>query len=128
MPSSYIIACCKSECKEKKIRKKAIKLATRNAIIVPFNVMKISYSAYELMEAMAVDGNPNSISDVGVGAIAIHAGIKGAWLNVKINAADFDDKEFIKGVYLEAQKILMDSDRMEGDILKIVGEKIGAKT
>ncbi len=113
---------------EKKIRKKAIKLATRNAIIVPFNVMKISYSAYELMEAMAVDGNPNSISDVGVGAIAIHAGIKGAWLNVKINAADFDDKEFIKGVYLEAQKILMDSDRMEGDILKIVGEKIGAKT
>jgi len=113
---------------EKKIRKNAIKEATRNAIIVPFNVMKTCYSAYELIEAMATDGNPNSISDAGVGALAIHAGIKGAWLNMKINASDFDEKEFIKGVFLEAQQILMDSDRMEDAILKIVDEKIGAQT
>ncbi len=110
---------------EKKIRKNAIREATRNAILVPFNVMKTCFSAYELIEAMAKDGNPNSVSDVGVGALAIRSAIKGAWLNVKINAVDFDEKDFIKDVFIEAKRILDDSDSMEAKILQIVDDKIG---
>ena len=112
--------------KEKKIRKNAIQEATRNAILVPFNVMKTCFSAYELIEAMAREGNPNSVSDAGVGALAIRSAIKGAWLNVKINAADFNEKDFIKDVFIEAKRILDNSDTMEVRILQIVDDKIGA--
>ncbi|MCF8381802.1 MAG: glutamate formimidoyltransferase [Bacteroidales bacterium] len=111
--------------KEKMNKKAAIQEATKNAILVPFNVMKISFSAFELIEAMAKTGNPNSVSDVGVGALAIRSAIRGAWLNVKINSAVLEDKIFVNKIYEEARHILLESDRKESLILKIVDDKIG---
>jgi glutamate formiminotransferase/formiminotetrahydrofolate cyclodeaminase len=71
--------------KELKARKEAITLATLHAARVPFSVMKTAFRGFELAEAMVRYGNPNSASDAGVGAIALHACIEGAWLNVKTN-------------------------------------------
>jgi glutamate formiminotransferase/formiminotetrahydrofolate cyclodeaminase len=71
--------------KELKARKEAITLATLHATRVPFSVMKTAFRGFELAEAMVRYGNPNSASDAGVGAIALHACIEGAWLNVKTN-------------------------------------------
>lgn len=109
---------------EKNNKKVAIQEATKNAILVPFNVMKTCFLSYDLIEAMAKTGNPNSVSDAGVGALAIRSAIKGAWLNVKINASEFEDKTFIDEIFKDAKQILLDSERKEEIILKIVDEKI----
>jgi len=76
---------------EKVFRKQAIEEATKNAILVPFKVMEVSYKALELIKAMAENGNPNSVSDAGVGALAIRSCVKGAFLNVKINSGDLEE-------------------------------------
>jgi len=109
---------------EKNIKNLAIQEATKNAILVPFNVMKKCFEAYELIEAMARTGNPNSVSDAGVGALAIRSAIKGAWLNVKINAKELEDKAFIDEIFKSAGRILSDSDDKESAILKIVDERM----
>lgn len=110
---------------EKNNKKAAIQEATKKAILVPFNVMKTCFRAYDLIEAMAKTGNPNSVSDAGVGALAVRSAIKGAWLNVKINASEFEDKSFIDEIFQEAKQILKDSERKEEVILNIVDKKIG---
>ena len=68
---------------EKTLRNKAIQDATKYAIEVPFKVMNLCYESMEVIKAMAETGNPNSVSDAGVGAIAALAGVKGAFLNTK---------------------------------------------
>ena len=72
---------------EKEARIEAIDRATRYAIEVPLKVMRLCYESMEVMKNMAEIGNPNSITDAGVGALAACAGVKGAFLNVKINGA-----------------------------------------
>ena len=109
---------------EKKERTKAIQEATRNAILVPARVMETAYKAYEVIRAMAVDGNPNSVSDAGVGALAVRSAIYGAWLNVRINAGNLDDPEFLDKVMKNCRKILEDSAMKENEVLKIVEQKI----
>jgi glutamate formiminotransferase / formiminotetrahydrofolate cyclodeaminase len=110
---------------EKAQRHQAIQQATRTAIEVPFRVMEVAFASLELIRAMAISGNPNSVSDAGVGALCVRAGVLGAFLNVRINAGAYDDKAFVseiiaKGKDLETRTILA-----EGEILKIVQEKIG---
>jgi len=109
---------------EKAIRKKAIDDATKNAIMVPFRVMEIAHNSLEVIKAMAGIGNPNSVSDAGVGALAIRSCVKGAFLNVKINAAGLDDKIFVQDVTKKATKIENETERLEKEILKIVESKI----
>jgi glutamate formiminotransferase/formiminotetrahydrofolate cyclodeaminase len=109
---------------EKAIRKKAIEDATKNAILVPFRVMEIAHKSLEVIKAMAGIGNPNSVSDAGVGALAIRSCVKGAFLNVKINAAGLDDKIFVQDVTKKATKIENETERLEKEILKIVESKI----
>jgi glutamate formiminotransferase/formiminotetrahydrofolate cyclodeaminase len=112
---------------EKEIRERNISIqeATKNAILVPFNVMELSYSSYEIIKAMAEFGNPNSVSDAGVGALAVRSAIIGAWLNVKINAKDFEDKEFVDDILSKGKQILKNSDIREKEILKLVESRIG---
>jgi len=79
---------------EKKLRKEAIENSSKYAMEIPFKVMDTSYRSIEVMRAMAENGNPNSVSDAGVGALCALAAVEGAFLNVKINASGIDDKVF----------------------------------
>ncbi|HUW06552.1 MAG TPA: glutamate formimidoyltransferase [Williamwhitmania sp.] len=109
---------------EKLARKQAIQNATRYAIDVPFKVMQLCYGSMEVMKAMAEFGNPNSVTDAGVGAIAARSGVYGAFLNVKINSASLNDKEFVAKVVADGQIILEKSQALESIILDIVNKKI----
>ena len=75
-------------------------------------------------KAMAEIGNPNSVTDVGVGALAARAGVMGAFLNVKINAAGLEDKEFAAQIIREGEAIVEKANELEAEILKIVNSKI----
>ena len=79
----------------------------------------------EVIRAMAETGNPNSVSDAGVGALCARAAVLGAYLNVRINAAGCEDKAFAAESLSRGKKIEEDAVRMESVILGIVGDKIG---
>lgn len=114
----------KKSTEEKEIRTKAIQQATKYAIEVPLRVMQLCFESMEVMKAMAEFGNPSSVSDAGVGALAANAGVKGAFLNVKINTSGFDDKEFVKQAIDKGEKIKKEAGKLEDEILKIVESKI----
>lgn len=109
---------------EKRARKEALDNATRYAIEVPLTVMKKCFAAFEIIKAMAETGNPNSVSDAGVGALCARSGVIGAWLNVKINAEGFEDKQFLEQVLSQGQKLVEDAIASEKEILTIVEQKI----
>lgn len=109
---------------EKQLRKYAIQDATKFATEVPFKTMNLCYQSMEVVKAMAEIGNPNSVTDAGVGAIAARAGVMGAFLNVKINAAGLEDKNFAKEIIAKGQKLENDAISLEHEILKIVNDKI----
>lgn len=110
---------------EKKIRHDAIQQATRKAIEVPFRVMETAFASLEVIGAMAAEGNPNSVSDAGVGALCARAAVLGAFLNVRINAASYDDKVYVAEVLKKGAAIEAETIRKEGTILQIVKDKIG---
>jgi glutamate formiminotransferase/formiminotetrahydrofolate cyclodeaminase len=110
---------------EKAEFKKAMNNATRNAINVPLKVMQLAHDSMEIMQVMAEIGNPNCISDAGVGALCTRTAIEGAYLNVKINAAGFDDKLFLDEVLGKAESLVSSSKEKEAAILNIVNKKIG---
>lgn len=90
----------KEAAEEKAARAAAIEQATKYAAEVPLKVMETASKSYGLLAEMAERGNPASVSDVGVGALAIRASIEGAALNVRINLAQLKDEKF-KGVLEE---------------------------
>lgn len=116
----------KSSETEKAARKLAIQQATLNAMLVPLKVMQLAYSSMEVMLAMAQGGNPNSASDAGVGALCARAAVRGAWLNVKINAPGLEDKAKAEEVLAEAAEIAAKAQILEEEILEIVDEIIQA--
>jgi glutamate formiminotransferase/formiminotetrahydrofolate cyclodeaminase len=105
-------------------RKQAISDATKNAIEVPLKVMEICASMFEWLEKLAATGNPNSASDTGVGAICVRAALRGAYLNVKINIASFDDKAFIEETLEKAKRYHKTAKKGEKEVLKIVKKAI----
>lgn len=109
---------------EKALRKKAIQDATKYAIEVPLKVMHLCLEAMPIAKAMAEIGNPNSVSDAGVGALAARSGVIGAWLNVKINAAGLNDQVFVDNVLKEGADIVKQAEKLEKEIVAIVEEKI----
>jgi glutamate formiminotransferase/formiminotetrahydrofolate cyclodeaminase len=113
----------KSE-EEIKLRNEAIQEATRNAILVPFRVMETAYSGFGLIREMVEKGNPNSITDAGVGALALRSCIRGAFLNVKINAAGLNDKDFANTIILKGEAIESKAEATEKEILKIIDEAL----
>ena len=114
----------KSNDDEKRIRKEAIQAATRYATEVPFRVMELAFDSMEVIEAMARTGNPNSVSDAGVGAMAARSAVLGAFLNVKINARDLNDRVFAEDILQKARKIESLAIEKEIKILDIVKAKI----
>jgi glutamate formiminotransferase/formiminotetrahydrofolate cyclodeaminase len=112
----------KSE-EEKKVRKTAIQEATKNATLIPLKVMEIAFPGFRIIREMVEKGNPNSVSDAGVGALALRSCIKGAFLNVSINVASLDDEEFVRNVLERAKEIEAKTVTEEEEILKIINEE-----
>lgn len=110
---------------EKAIRTKAIQDATKFAIEIPFKVMQAAFSSMEVIKAMAEIGNPNSVSDAGVGALCARSAVMGAFMNVRINAAGCDDKAFTTDIIAKGKEIENNTIALEAEILEIVNEKIG---
>ncbi|MEO5570341.1 MAG: glutamate formimidoyltransferase [Bacteroidia bacterium] len=114
----------KSTDEEKKLRKQAIQDATKYAIEVPYKVMEQSLASMEVIKAMAETGNPNSVSDAGVGALCARTAVMGAFLNVKINSASYDDKNFVNEISAKGKEIESKVESLESEILAIVNQKI----
>ncbi|MFT5165007.1 MAG: glutamate formiminotransferase/formiminotetrahydrofolate cyclodeaminase [Saprospiraceae bacterium] len=111
---------------EKTVRKSAVQVATKNAIVVPFKVMELSLQSFETIKAMVEIGSPNSVTDAGVGALCARAAIRGAFLNVKVNSADLEDKDFVEKTLREGQAIVDQAEALENEILEIVDNSIKA--
>ncbi len=108
----------------KAARDQAIQDATKYAIEIPFRVMKLSYESMDVIKAMAEHGNPNSVTDAGVGALAARSAVMGAFLNVKINASGLKDQNYVSEIMIEGSKIESLASALEQDILAIVNGKI----
>ncbi len=115
----------KSTDEEKATRLIAIQRATKRAIEIPFAVMVNAYGSMEVIRAMAETGNPNSVSDAGVGALCARSAVMGAFMNVRINAAGCDNKDFVNDIVTKGKDIENKAIESEKAILKIVNEKIG---
>jgi glutamate formiminotransferase / formiminotetrahydrofolate cyclodeaminase len=116
----------KDSTEEKTARTAAIQAATIEAMTVPLSVMQASYASMHLIRAMAEKGNPNSVSDAGVGALCARTAVMGAFMNVRINAAGCGDKEFAATAIAKGKEIEDSTIALEKEILKIVNEKIYA--
>ena len=109
---------------EKEARAAAMETATLYATQVPLRTMKAAYKAFDVVRAMAQEGNPNSVSDAGVGALAARSAVMGACLNVKINAAGLKDRAVAEALVAEANEIQALAQQAEKEILAIVEDKI----
>lgn len=109
---------------EKVARSAAIQEATRYATEIPFRTMQRSFEAFEIIKAMAEEGNPNSVSDAGVAALCARSAVMGAFLNVKINAAGLKDRAFADDMLARGADIERRAIELESEIMSIVNEKI----
>ncbi len=112
---------------EKAVRSAAIQEATKYATQVPFRTMKVAFKAFEVVRAMAETGNPNSVTDAGVGALCARSAVMGAHLNVKINAASLKDEAFKAEILKEAAEIEAAAIVQEAEILQIVNKVIAGE-
>lgn len=119
-----VFAMLKGTPEEKAARAKALEEATLFATQVPLQTMKTSYEAFDILEAMASKGNPASVSDAGVGALAARSAVLGAYLNVKINAAGLKNREVADKILAEAAAIAAKAQERENTILEIANSII----
>jgi glutamate formiminotransferase/formiminotetrahydrofolate cyclodeaminase len=115
----------KNSLEEKAARTVAIEEATKHAAEVPLKVMETAAKSYELLSAMADNGNPASVSDVGVGALATRACIEGAAMNVRINLGQLKDEKFKIHLQERVQKVSADSETQFKKINQVVESKLG---
>ena len=119
-----VFAMPKSTDEEKAARSAALQEATLYATQVPLRTMKAAVKVFPLVGAMASEGNPNSVSDAGVGALAARSAVLGACLNVKINAAGLKDRATADALVAEAETLAAEAVRREVEVLRIVEQKI----
>ncbi len=110
---------------EQAARSAALGTANLGALKIPFEVMQTAYKSFDLVRAMAAQGNPASASDAGVGALCTRAAVRGAWLNVQTNAGGIKDKAAIAQILKDGAKLVEESARREAEILEIVEQKFG---
>ena len=110
----------KASAEEKAARSAAVELATKYAAEVPLKAMETASKSYELLSEMAEKGNPASISDVGVGALATRACIEGAAMNVRINLSQLKDEKLKSSLLEKLRKISTDSEVRFKRIIQIV--------
>ena len=109
---------------EKAARNEAIQTATKYAVEVPYKVMQLSLQTFEIIEAMTKIGNPNSVTDAGVGALCARAAVLGAYLNVKVNLGGIKDENFVKESLQKADQLVQKANELEKTVLEIVHSKI----
>lgn len=114
----------KSTDEDKRLRSAAIQQATLFAAQVPLRTMKASMQVFPLCKAMVEQGNPNSVSDAGVGALAARAAVIGAGLNVKINASSLKDKAQADALVREAEALTAQAKAEEERIIALVEQVI----
>ena len=115
----------KESAEEKAARSAAIEQATKHAAEIPFKAMETAFKSYQLLSEMADKGNPASISDVGVGALATRACIEGAAMNVRINLAGLKDEKLKSAFVEKVRKISADSEARFKEINCVVEKKLG---
>ena len=109
---------------EKAARRAAIQEATKGAIEVPLRVMRSARASMDVIKAMAEIGNPNSVSDAGVGALCARSAVMGANLNVRINASGLDDKAYVEKALAEGARLQQEAQALEAEIIAIVESKM----
>lgn len=119
-----VFAMPRSTDEEKAARSEALEAATLYATQVPLRTMKTAAQVFDLVEAMAAEGNPNSVSDAGVGALAARSAVLGACLNVKINAAGLKNRTTAEALIAEAETLATEASRREKEVLALVESKI----
>lgn len=119
-----VFAMPKGTAEEKAARSAALQEATLYATEVPLRTMRESVKVFDVVEAMARQGNPASVSDAGVGALAARAAVLGAYLNVRINAAGLKDREQADKLLKEAADIAAEAIRRESEVLEVVNSVI----
>lgn len=119
-----VFAMPKKTDEEKAARSAALQEATLYATEVPLRTMRAAYETFDVLEAMAKNGNPASVSDAGVGALAARSAVLGAQLNVRINAAGLKDRAKADALLAEAAQIAEKACLCEADILRTVNEII----
>ena len=120
-----VFAMPKSTDEEKAARSAALQEATLYATQVPLRTMRTAVRVFDIVRAMAADGNPNSVSDAGVGALAARSAVLGARLNEKINAAGLKDRAVADALVAEAAQLAAEAERLEKEVLTIEAQKIG---
>ena len=105
-------------------RKMAIEDASKYATEVPFKTMQVAFKCIPLLQEMAKNGNQNSLSDVGVGAICIKTAVRGAWLNVLINAKGLTDQVWAQNIVNEAKSLLQENHRLCDEIVNDIESKL----
>jgi glutamate formiminotransferase/formiminotetrahydrofolate cyclodeaminase len=114
----------KGSAEEKTARSAAVEAATKYAAEVPLKVMETASKSYELLSAMVEKGNPASVSDVGVGALATRACVEGAALNVRINLASLKDEKFKSDLLKKVEQISSQSNLRFKEISEAVENKL----
>jgi len=115
----------KDSAKEKTARSAAIQAANKHAAEIPLRVMQTAFKSYEILTEMAKNGNPASISDVGVGLLAVRACIGGAAMNVRINLAALKDEKCKSTLLKKLQQMGAESDSRFKEINHVVEKKLG---
>ena len=115
----------KSTDEEKAARDQMIQEATRYAIEIPFKVMQAVLNSMEVIKAMVLTGNPNSITDAGVAALCARTAVLGAFMNVKINASGYKDKDYVVDIIYRGKEIERKAIALEAEIIELVNGKIG---
>jgi glutamate formiminotransferase / formiminotetrahydrofolate cyclodeaminase len=115
----------KDSAEEKAARSAAIQSANKYAAEIPLRVMETAFKAYALLGEMAEKGNPASISDVGVGTLAVHASIEGAAMNVRINLAGLKDEGLRSTLREKMQRVASESEAEFKRVHAIVETKLG---
>lgn len=116
----------KSTPEEKQARSAAIQAATVVAIETPLSVMRLSLQSFELLRAMIEKGNPNSVTDAGVGVLCARTAVYGAYMNVKVNISGIKDKSYSDKAMFEAETILQQALALEAELLALVEQRLAA--
>jgi len=114
----------KDSAEEKAARLEAIQAATIYAVEVPLKVMEVALNSMKMIQTMAEIGNPNSVTDAGVGALCARTAVYGAYLNVKINLGDVKDKDYVNRILEQADAMLKEANDREKEVMNIVESKL----
>ena len=109
---------------EKAARTAAIQAASKYAMEIPMRTARVAFKAFEVCEAMIEEGNPNSVTDAGVGALAIRTAVIGACFNVRVNAGGISDKTFTDALVAEAAELEKLTDAKDAELRAKVLNKI----